>query len=350
MTRINQHRTNPSQAVSNFKGRWDSVFGWPSTAVSTWLNGGLFGGGVFTLSAEDADDTQTYQDVTRYIWTGDGSFTVSKAGYADIFMIGGGGGGSQGGGGQIGGGGGAGGVLHITDVYIDKGTWDVDVGGSGSETFIYEDGNISAPLTDARMGANADVKSNFAVSASRGGNGAGGNGGDPGGDHALNDEQQGSGGGGGTNSNLNVPGTGGTGGSSGDIGYDGKQGLSSSGGYYNGGGGGGAGGVGTGNSSYGGSFTDGGDGITNTYASGSGASAYYAVGGSSDLWTVFWVSTNNKCDTAVYEDIGGWSGWQTDDADNYGDANTGSGGGGGYTVSGSGGSGLVILMTRLEDA
>ena len=38
-----QDRTNPSTAVSNWKGRKDTARGWPSTAVSTWLNGGLFG-------------------------------------------------------------------------------------------------------------------------------------------------------------------------------------------------------------------------------------------------------------------------------------------------------------------
>ena len=41
-----QDRTNPSTAVSNWKGRRDSKRGHPSTAVSTWLNGGLFGPGV----------------------------------------------------------------------------------------------------------------------------------------------------------------------------------------------------------------------------------------------------------------------------------------------------------------
>ena len=41
---FNQYRTNPGQAVSNFKGRTDTPKAWPSTAVSTWLNGGLFGG------------------------------------------------------------------------------------------------------------------------------------------------------------------------------------------------------------------------------------------------------------------------------------------------------------------
>ena len=41
---FNQYRTNPGQAVSNFKGRTDTPKAWPGTAVSTWLNGGLFGG------------------------------------------------------------------------------------------------------------------------------------------------------------------------------------------------------------------------------------------------------------------------------------------------------------------
>ena len=39
-----QDRTNPSTAISNWRGRHDTPKGWPSTAVSTWLNGGLFGG------------------------------------------------------------------------------------------------------------------------------------------------------------------------------------------------------------------------------------------------------------------------------------------------------------------
>ena len=42
---FNQYRTNPGQAVSNFKGRTDTPKAWPSTAVSAWMNGGLFGGG-----------------------------------------------------------------------------------------------------------------------------------------------------------------------------------------------------------------------------------------------------------------------------------------------------------------
>jgi len=41
---FNQYRTNPGANVSNFKGRTDTPKAWPSTAVSTWMNGGLFGG------------------------------------------------------------------------------------------------------------------------------------------------------------------------------------------------------------------------------------------------------------------------------------------------------------------
>jgi hypothetical protein len=41
-----QDRTNPSSAVSNWKGRKDTPKAWVSTAVSSWLNGGLFGGGI----------------------------------------------------------------------------------------------------------------------------------------------------------------------------------------------------------------------------------------------------------------------------------------------------------------
>ena len=40
-----QDRTNPSTAVSNWRGRSETPKGWPSTQVDTWMNGGLFGGG-----------------------------------------------------------------------------------------------------------------------------------------------------------------------------------------------------------------------------------------------------------------------------------------------------------------
>jgi hypothetical protein len=52
-----QDRTNPSTAVSNWRGRHDTPKAWPSTAVSSWLNGGLFGGAALTGAAYYAGGT-----------------------------------------------------------------------------------------------------------------------------------------------------------------------------------------------------------------------------------------------------------------------------------------------------
>ena len=348
----NQFRLNPSQSVSNFKGRHELTRAWPSTAVSTWHNGGLFGG-KWSYTAGDADETNTYDGRTAYVFTSSGTLTVT-AGYVDIFMIGGGGEGFPGhpfASGTIGGGGGAGGVLYLEDVYMKAGVWDVTVGGQNSETFIYEDGNTSAPLTDSRMDSHGTAASNLAVAASEGGGGNYLHGESPAGTHSQTDSQKGSGGGGGTGVSV---GTGsssdkGNGGTSGDIGRNGANGFIGSG-YWGAGAGGSAGGNYSGNSSYAGAQTDAGIGVTNTHRSAGQTSAYYAVGGSADLWTSIWVSSDNKCDDSNYEDIGGHSAWQTSDSNNNGATNTGSGGGGGYTVSGSGSSGICIFITRAEDA
>jgi len=58
-----QDRTNPSTAVSNWRGRRDTAKGHPSTAVSKWLNGGLFGTipgapGTLSLSAGSTPATE----------------------------------------------------------------------------------------------------------------------------------------------------------------------------------------------------------------------------------------------------------------------------------------------------
>ena len=74
-----QDRTNPSTAVSNWRGRHESSKGWPSTAVSSWLNGGLFGGaaaltafgGIITqyVSSRDAlaPATNAFSDSQRFV-------------------------------------------------------------------------------------------------------------------------------------------------------------------------------------------------------------------------------------------------------------------------------------------
>ena len=77
-----QDRTNPSTAVSNWRGRSETPKAWPSTRTSTWMNGGLFGGAgagvsleyisTFTVSSTDSivleitDIPQTYRDLVVY--------------------------------------------------------------------------------------------------------------------------------------------------------------------------------------------------------------------------------------------------------------------------------------------
>ena len=59
-----QDRTNPSTAVSTWKGRKDTPKGHPSTAVSKWLNGGLFGESWVPITASGGDATNDYTDST----------------------------------------------------------------------------------------------------------------------------------------------------------------------------------------------------------------------------------------------------------------------------------------------
>ena len=128
-----QDRTNPSTAISNWRGRLDTLKGWPSTAVSTWLNGGLFGGaaaltafgGIITQYV-DSGDSKTYRVHT---FRGSGKFLVSS-GTADVdylIVAGGGGGGGYGAGG-------AGGVSEDTSgsVAVSAGTYTITVGTGGA--------------------------------------------------------------------------------------------------------------------------------------------------------------------------------------------------------------------------
>ena len=59
-----QDRTNPSTAVSNWEGRTETPKGHPSTRVSQWLNGGLFGGGSvdtwFSIYSFESSFTSSY--------------------------------------------------------------------------------------------------------------------------------------------------------------------------------------------------------------------------------------------------------------------------------------------------
>lgn len=69
---FNQYRTNPGQAVSNFKGRSDTPKAWPSTLVSAWTNGGLFGGGASETWILIASSSASYWTTTGK--TEDGMF------------------------------------------------------------------------------------------------------------------------------------------------------------------------------------------------------------------------------------------------------------------------------------
>ena len=68
---FNQYRTNPSQAVSSFKGRSETPKAWPSTAVSTWTNGGLFGSDkmgmeeIQTYTADQTNSTISFQGIPQ---------------------------------------------------------------------------------------------------------------------------------------------------------------------------------------------------------------------------------------------------------------------------------------------
>ena len=113
-----QDRTNPSTAVSIWKGRRDTKKGWPSTGVSTWLNGGLFGAAPMTafggIITQYTDSGKTYRVHT---FRGSGKFVVS-AGTADcdVLVVGAGGSGSTW---EGSGGGGGGGVVQYASQTVD---------------------------------------------------------------------------------------------------------------------------------------------------------------------------------------------------------------------------------------
>jgi len=101
MTRVDQYRTNPSKAISNFKGRWDTVFAWPSTAISTWLNGiggadinvsyTVTSGSAATVDYTGADGLE-YRSLT---FTSTSQITFDQDKEVDLLLIGGGGGGGS---------------------------------------------------------------------------------------------------------------------------------------------------------------------------------------------------------------------------------------------------------------
>ncbi len=227
-----QDRTNPSTAVSNWRGRHDTPKAWPSTGVSTWLNGALFGGGVLTafggIITQYEDSGTTYRVHT---FRGSGKFFVSSgAGDVDYLIVGGGGsGGEPGFTNPAAGGGGGGGAVKTGTTAVSAGTYTVTVGQGGPHAHW----NVSDGL-----GTNGENSVALGVTA----NGGGGGGGSSSSGANRDGLAGGSGGGGGKYSEQ----TAGVGGAANDGGNAGGDSAEDGGGYDYpfGGGGGGEGGAG----------------------------------------------------------------------------------------------------------
>tara|TARA_R110002020_G_scaffold327002_1_gene542625 strand:+ start:323 stop:1456 length:1134 start_codon:yes stop_codon:yes gene_type:complete len=371
MTRVDQQRTNPSKAISNFKGRWETVFGWPSTAISTWLNGGLFGGDInvsytvtsgsaATVDYTDSGDGLNYRSLT---FTSTSQITFDQTTELKALLVSGGGGGGDGG--QSGsGGGGAGGHRVHTDgtmlaVTASEGlTITIGAGGAGAAGSAGADGGTTS----------ITVTSGGAVKSTVLGGGKGTHGDNTSGAAAP------SGGGSGSGANTNgLSGfvAGGAGSTYGNSGGNSRY-TSNYPGYLCAGGGGGAGGGGNRIVSFtwpvfsfGASFACGGEGATNDFRTGSneyraggGANhgAQYGYGGDGS----FALKGGQNSDGSV-TDAGGGDGYTnytiqntasvlgtTSEANAAATANTGGGGGGVFSnVSGEdggpGGSGIVII-------
>ena len=177
---FNQYRTNPSQAVSNFKGRSETPKAWPSTAVSTWMNGGLFGGSSVTLSGgTDFIDG----GVTYHKFTSSGTLTVEGSGLVEYVVVGGGGGGgSNGGGNGSGGGGGGGGIAWGTNYLLDSAvrtTFTITIGTGGAVNGFNGSGSAINDWGRANDNTNFDFSggTSYSTTADKVSAGAGGGGG-----------------------------------------------------------------------------------------------------------------------------------------------------------------------------
>jgi hypothetical protein len=269
-----------------------------------------FSGGVSNADFSDAA-TGTYTDGGfnyKYIsYTGSGTLTVTKAGFADVFCLAGGGGGGAD---DASAGAGGGGYLEISEKYLAVGTMTITVGAGGTRA-----ANVNARATIGNFSRFNDV---YAIG-----------GGPSASESGRTDLNGGSGAGGGQVDGVSAFGTGVTGqGSNG-----GTPGPAS--GSHTGGGGGGAGGVGgNGVSATAGA---GGVGLSNSYT---GAAVARGGGGGGGA------RSGGTAGTAT--DGGGAGG--TTGAGTAGTANTGGGGGGtgvGGSGGGNGGSGLVIVRVKV---
>lgn len=166
-----QDRTNPSTAISNWRGRSDTPKAWPSTAVSTWMNGGLFGGGgEMTGGTRDESHGDGYFYEIFYT---SGTMEVSGPMTIDLLVCGGGGSAADAGtaDNSQGGGGGAG-WTGVDNLEIAAGSFNVTIGAGGAIPvgvgYGSEGGDTSVPIL---------LQSGTTVLFGSGGGGSGGRGG-----------------------------------------------------------------------------------------------------------------------------------------------------------------------------
>ena len=133
-----QDRTNPSTAVSNWHGRSETPKGHPSTRVSTWMNGGLFGGGMSMSYTGSVFYDLPFTDGYNYFGCeSSGTLTVVGSGTVDMLVVGGGGGNDMGivsyPNRHLNGGGGGGGVTRVASFDIVAGDYAVVIGAKGTQ-------------------------------------------------------------------------------------------------------------------------------------------------------------------------------------------------------------------------
>ena len=325
-----QDRTNPSTAVSNWKGRRDSKRGHPQTAVSTWLNGGLFGGAPF-LATGGTETTHGAYKVHTFLSSSNFVIVSGASPAIDILIVAGGGSGCFE---MDGGGGGAGGMItQAVGAGLTASTNAVVIGAGGAGVTSHANGNhgVDSDITIGGStytaeGGGASVLGYIAATLD-GGSGAGGS--STGWSHS--------------DGGVGTVGQGHDGGSPG-VGWAGGAGFGKAGG--GGGGKGAAGSQGTaGGPDVGGNA---GNGTLNDYRTGS--NVRYA-GGGGGACRVLWYGTYN---TTVKGNggLGGgadgayYSAPNTQVASGTGDANSGGGGATGSGSSpgyGAAGSGIVVI-------
>jgi hypothetical protein len=271
-----------------------------------------FSSGVGAAEFSDAA-TGTYTGFKYKTFTGSSTLTVTKAGFADLVVVGGGASGGYSTDVGGGGGGGAGGALQVTNAYLPVGTLTVSVGAGGA-----------APAAGNHRGVNGNTTGIAPYYCPGGGGGAAYTGG------AAVQVGDGGSGGGGQNNGQQTGGSGVSG-----LGFAGGTGATSSAG--------GGGGSAVGGNPVATTGGAGGAGASTTIAGTTPTGAYVAgtftfSGGGGGGGTV----TGGAAGTG-----GGGIGAANTGAAGNGTANTGGGGGGRNGVPGLGGSGFVIVRVAV---